>query len=980
VQISSSPRRKLAFEYDARGLKQAPEGLHLKASLSPDGDYDGKWNGGKPLAALRDDGKGADRVAGDGIFSAVVEHRLKDGEKIQWGAVTSEGRWMVAQEQPPEHTLGESEKASYAPVTTHLYGMHRQGDGVSFRTWAPALHTGDHQLHVDIYNAEGEFERSLPMQKQPQGNWGLELPGQWAELEGKTYLYSARDQQGELLKTSSGQPVQYIDPYARQLLGQQRGLEKIFVDPVLGFETGWYDDSSKGGPNYADNPTWARFTVDNHGDADQVKLILAEPDGRRLSKAELLERLGEPTFPSYAEARPEDQRDVDVLRQWTLANSPKIDSYLWTHKLQDDGSIEMHKVESNRTGSGWTSLVNNFPKLEGLKYHFEVYRNGKLVGDRDQDGRLSESEIRATAFNEPNNNLISSRPGSARRAAIRESAYVPKFGDTPRIEPNYEKKVIFELHLGSFLGPKDNGLAPTAEDLVANLDYLKELGVTDIYIMPTSEFGGKRDWGYTTDHFFAGAEAYGFEMDSARAVAEGLLAPEKANQQESIWVNGTDAIRWLNDQLHKEGFSTMGDVVYNHTSGKVDGDNPLWTVDGDAQSFFRSPGQSLSFTPWGAKLAYGEQGVRDFISNNSVAQLTEMGFDHLRYDFTQVLHNTGSAQEQIDGMNALRQANRALQIAAPGTKTVAEDFSRNWLVAADLDRAENQGGLEKKGMGFQAVWNDGVREAIYKGAQGAASMDDLMSALLGHYGVSGWDRGVLYSHSHDEVGNSGKWVQRAAAGSKDQIWGNYARGVARSAATLTLTGPGVPMLWQGEEFLANNDFKHGLTSTWGYDTDWLNFKITPDRLDVFKNRPAEVRPEEQKLYQRYQEMTPEEKELAEQHSLRAGHFRSYADLTRLRRSSDAFDASSRVARVFTHNGDRVAAFRRGDKYVVATNFSDRDQTEYKMTLPPGRWKEVFNSNAREYGGTGLGNAGATVQDGQGLVLPAGSSLVFERQD
>lgn len=63
-------------------------------------------------------------------------------------------------------------------------------------------------------------------------------------------------------------------------MGQQRGLEKIFVDPVLGFETGWYDDSGKGGPNYADNPTWGRFTVDNHGDAQKVQLVLRDEQGR----------------------------------------------------------------------------------------------------------------------------------------------------------------------------------------------------------------------------------------------------------------------------------------------------------------------------------------------------------------------------------------------------------------------------------------------------------------------------------------------------------------------------------------------------------------------------------------------------------------------------------------------------------------------------------------------------------------------------
>ncbi len=143
----------------------------------------------------------------------------------------------------------------------------------------------------------------------------------------------------------------------------------------------------------------------------------------------------------------------------------------------------------------------------------------------------------------------------------------------------------------SFLAPKDNTLAPTAEDLVNNLDYLEQLGATDIYMMPTAEFGGKRDWGYTTDYFFAGADAYGFEMKRDQAVADGLLKAGEETDQESVWIGGTEAIQWLNDQMHRRGFSTMGDVVYNHTSG-------------DANSFFANGGE----TPWGRKPVYAEMG------------------------------------------------------------------------------------------------------------------------------------------------------------------------------------------------------------------------------------------------------------------------------------------------------------------------------------------------------------------------------------
>ena len=962
------------FQYDARGLGGKITDLRLKGSFNPEtGAYDPNWNGGKSIP-MSDEDK-------DGVYTAKVELKGTPGQEFQWGAEGKDGKWAVLQERPVKIKLGENPVSSYAPVSNHLYGVHQQDGGVRFQAWAPALgkdQLADYKLNVDLYNDQGKLEKSIPMTKDVKtGDWTLQLPDQWQELEGKSFLYSARDSRGNVLKTEGGKEVTYADPYSRHQMGQQRGVEKIFVDPVLGFETGWYDDSGKGGPNYADNPTMGRFIVDNHGDAEKVQLVLRDAQDRQLTKAELLDRLGEPRFPSYEEANAADKRDVDVLKSWSLGNSPKLTSYLWTNRVNDDGSIEMNKVDTDRVGSGWTTVVNNFPKLEGLKYEFQVFKDGKMVGDQNGDGKLDAAERVKTPFNDAYDNTISARPGSARRSLIKESSYVPRYNDTPRKETDYKKKVIFELHIGSFLAPKDNALAPTAEDLVNNLDYLEQLGATDIYMMPTSEFGGKRDWGYTTDYFFAGADAYGFEMKRDQAVADGLLAADAKTDQESVWIGGTEAIQWLNDQMHKRGFSTMGDVVYNHTSGKTDGDNPLWSIDGDANSFFANGGE----TPWGRKPVYAEQGVKDFFSNNAVQQVTEMGYDNLRFDFVQVLHNTGDAGQQIAGMEALRQINRTLQAVKPGTVTVAEDFSRNWLVAADLEAAQNQGGLDKKGMGFQAVWNDGAREGIYKGVEGTESVDHLMDAMIGHYGVSGWDRAVMYAHSHDEVGNSGKWVARAAAHSKE-VMGPYSRAAARAGAALTLTGPGVPMMWQGEEFLANNDFKHGLTSTWGYDTDWLNFKVTPDRLEVFKsgNRSA-LKPGEEKYFERYRAMSDEQKAQAEICSYRAGTFKSYSDLIALRRSSEAFSATAPIQRVFTNNQDRVIAYSRGEgneQFVVATNLAQADKGGYGLNLPPGQWKEVHNTNAQEYGGTGAGNFGLSVSGNQGVMLPAGSTIIFKK--
>ena len=442
--------------------------------------------------------------------------------------------------------------------------------------------------------------------------------------------------------------------------GQQRGVERIFVDPVLGIETGWYDDSGKGGCNYADNPQWGRFTVDNRPNAENVQLVLMDEKGKQLDKNALLNLLGEPKLVSYDEAKPEDKRDVDTLNRWGVDSDGKVTAYQWTDTVSDDGSINMKKV-----GDAWVSTVNNFEKLQGLKYEFRVYEDGKLVGDKDGSNTLNEIERENTPFNDPYSNIISERPGAERLSLVKETSYDFKhdFGNRKTEDP--KKFVIYEAHVGSFMGSKDNANPSTFKDLISNLDYIEKLGTNTIELMPTNEFGGKRDWGYTPDYYFAGAEAYGFEMPVDEALSRGVVRADEVKGKDSVWVHGTDAIKIFVDEAHKKGFNVFCDVVYNHTSGKADADNPVAMIDGDKQSFFKWWGEHTSESGWGAKPNFSAKEVKQFFTNNAVQQLEEFHFDGIRFDFTQVLHNTGSTGEKWEGMQTLRKINKTIDMVNP---------------------------------------------------------------------------------------------------------------------------------------------------------------------------------------------------------------------------------------------------------------------------------------------------------------------------
>lgn len=941
-------RSKVTFEVDVRSLPEV-DSVSLKGSFHPEtGAYDPNWNKGQALE-MRDDGEGGDRRAGDRVFTREVTLAGEPGQRFAWGAVDGQGRYLRTTEHDPQVALtGAPEQVTrMAPLQLHRYGLQEVDGQAVVRAWSPTAAS----MALELYGPDGKLQQTLAMARPADAfdgaehDWEVPLGGSKAELDGHSYLMKELD--------AEGRETRYIDPFARKLVGQQRGLERIFVDPIGRFETGWYDDSSKGGPNYADNPQMARFTVDGQHGADQMYLVLKDESGRPLSKPDLEQRLGSVPFVDYHQAEPKDRRDFDVLTSWQLQQSPSLEPYLVSDEILPDGRIPLRRMEEATGDGGWMGVVHNFEALKGLQYEFHAEADGALVADLNGDGQLSRGELARTPYNDPENQ-IAARPGSARRAAIVSHTYQARFQDAPRLETDPSRQVIYEAHVGSLLTPRDNGLPATFEDLERRLDYVLDLGATALELMPTAEFGGKKDWGYTNDHYFAGADAYGFTMPAAKAREEGLLPADSDHPpDEEVRIDGTEALKWFIDKAHQRGLNVYGDVVYNHTSGKSDGDNPLSSIGGEQSDFFRWPDGQFHETPWGRKPDFADPFVKQFFTDHAAQQIAEFGYDGLRFDFTQVLHNTGDAYQKTAGMETLRQIHRGLELAKPGIFTVAEDFSRDPLVASPLEWTRQADDMVRKGMGFDAVWNDHYRDAIYesvKGYPGAA--DRLLNAMQAHAGVPGPGQMLTYSHSHDEVGNSGKWVGRLAAGTKSDegVLSDVARSKARSTAALTLLAPGIPMLWQGEEYLANNDFKHGLTSTWGSDTSWLDGSEAEKATEVSRARQ--------------------------------GHFQVHKDLIALRRSSDAFHPSAPALRVYSHNDDQVTAFQRegasGDAFVVITQMANQDRTGYPIPLPEGRWKEVFNTDAQAYGGDNFGNAGATVSGRAALNLPAGGTIVLQR--
>ena len=348
------------------------------------------------------------------------------------------------------------------------------------------------------------------------------------------------------------------------------------------------------------------------------------------------------------------------------------------------------------------------------------------------------------------------------------------WGDAPYCMPSWDELVIYEVHVGTFNDVPGGGPG-SYRSVTRRLDYLRDLGVTAIELMPSMEFAGDFSWGYNPAHIFAVEEAYG----------------------------GPAALKRLIRAAHQRGIAVILDVVYNHLGPN---DLDLWRFDGwDAGKggiYFYNDRRSQ--TPWGdTRPDYGREEVRQYIRDNALMWMEEFRCDGLRWDATAYIRNIygneGDPGNDIpDGWRLMQRITGETDARQPWKLHIAEDLRDDpWLTR------ETAAG----GAGFDAQWDAAfvrpVRAVLSAPWDSGRSMDALRGAILHRYDAA--FRRVIYTESHDEVAN-GK------ARLPEEIWpGNagswFSRKRSTLGAALVFTAPGIPMLFQGQELLEDGWFR-----------------------------------------------------------------------------------------------------------------------------------------------------------------------------
>jgi maltooligosyltrehalose trehalohydrolase len=369
-----------------------------------------------------------------------------------------------------------------------------------------------------------------------------------------------------------------------------------------------------------------------------------------------------------------------------------------------------------------------------------------------------------------------------------------KWSDARWRQAPLSSAIIYEMHVGTFTP------AGTFDAAIERLDYLRDLGVTHLELMPIAEFSGARGWGYDGVDLYAPHHSYG----------------------------GPDAMKRFVDAAHRRGLGVILDVVYNHLG-------PEGGYLGKFGPYFTDSYR----TPWGDAVNLDDRDsdeVRQFFCDNAKMWLRDYHVDGLRLDAVHTIFDASAIH--------------FLEQLATQVRELEGEVGRSLIVIAesDLNLPRIVTPREAGGYGLDAQWNDDFHHALHTILTGESagyladfgSIEQLAKSLArgfvydGTYSssrrrrhgapVAGLSahRFIAFAQNHDQVGNRAMGERFGHLVTIDQL---------KIAAAILITAPFVPMLFQGEEWNASSPFQ--------YFTDHQDAELAET---VRKGRKAEFAP------------------------------------------------------------------------------------------------------------------------------------------
>ena len=475
--------------------------------------------------------------------------------------------------------------------------------------------------------------------------------------------------------------------------------------------------------------------------------------------------------------------------------------------------------------------------------------------------------------------------------------------------PAWNEAVICEIHIPTFSTQAD-GSPGTLESAITKLADLADLGINAIEIMPLGQFEGITSTGYNPGYIFAVEDTWG----------------------------GPDGFRDFVNRAHALGIAVIVDVVYNHL-----GSTDLWQFDGWSQDgtcpydtsptdggiyFFENYRAHTDFSH--ARFDFGRAEVCQYVFDNAMRWLNQRFADGLRFDsvvnIRAVQVNGSIVAAEPEGTAILQRINQAVQSSQGWKIMIAEDLQGDGAITSSGD----------SGLGFNAQWNNdfcaSLRNAAIQASDSGRNISGLASSIVSISNGAAF-QSIVYDENHDQD-DPGHWqggrLPNLIGSGQSDTW--FAKKQSTLAAAVVMTVPGIPMIFQGQEFLEYRPFP--------------NYGGDPQPIDWDRNRQF------------------------------SGIRSLYRDLIHLRRNwfNNTRGLRGPNTNVLPVSADNMLVYHRwdqggpGDDVVVVCNFANQAYTDYSIGFPRGgMWRVRFNGDSNAYDAYFQGwNSFDTLADGPPL--------------